>query len=35
MNDMLHTIQAKKNNPEELEELLLRYKQARAASKTA
>lgn len=34
MTDMLGTIQAQKNSAEELEELLLRYKQARASSKT-
>jgi len=32
MTDMLETIQEKKNNPEELEDLLVRYEQARADS---
>ena len=35
MNDMLAEIQKKKTSPEELENLLERYKQARASSKAA
>jgi len=35
MTDMLQTIQQKKNNPQELEDLLLRYEQARADSKAS